>query len=158
MGPKLRKLKGVCALAMMVSGCAMAPADAPGFAEADIAEPNEQSSVLVVYRKYAPPMAYSVTTKLNGKVLADLPNGAFTWTRMDPGEQTLTIEWPFLAMQPDRKQVLKVAPGKYYFVEFRGNFNVLLGVGYSVQNLGEINRDRAVAELRECCRYVRSHP
>jgi hypothetical protein len=154
MGSKLRKLAGLCALTVLVAGCATAPKDAPSFAEASVAKPNEHSSILILYRKLVTPLAFSVTAKLNGKVLAELPNEAFTWARMGPGEQILTIEWPALAGQSDKKQVLKVEPGKYYFVEFRGNFNTALGVGYSFQNLGEVNQDRAITDLLECCRHV----
>lgn len=164
MRSKLLKLAGIAALAIMAGGCGTPPTrepptyELPSFPETKLPEPDERSAVLVVYRKWAAPIAFSVTAKLNGKVVAALPVNTFTMTRVEPGAQTLTMEWPFLAMQSDQRQVLNVEPGKHYFVEFSGGFRIILGVLYAVRNLGEVNRDQAMEELQSCCRHVPSRP
>ena len=152
----LKSLVVSVACCLLASGCATAPSNAPAFSQAGVKKPDSQSSVLVLYRKLVSPVAFSVSAKLDGKLMVELPNEAFTWARLEPGEHVLTIEWPAFAMQRDQRQELTVEPGKYYFVEFRGDFYVAVGVGYSVQDLGEVSQAKALEELRRCCRYVPS--
>ncbi|OCQ21258.1 hypothetical protein A7985_11565 [Pseudoalteromonas luteoviolacea] len=147
-----------CLFLLFLAGCAQPPKNALNYSDAEVGSPNENNAVLVLYRKTVPPVMYSVTSKVNGKEFATLPNNAFSWTYLPAGSHKIEIKWPFLALTPGKTIDLDVDAGKYYFIEFGGETNVA-GFGAAAYNTHDItlsNFEQGLATVNSCCKYMPS--
>ncbi len=150
-------------LCMILASCAAMPAQhAPTYNESQVGEPDINGAILILYRKMVPPVAYSVTATINDESFATLPNNSFAWKYLSPGDYEIKITWPIIAMTFGKTIKLSVEAGQYYFVNFGGDFNILMlgtgAVGYSTHNLAVQNTEGALREIKECCRQAPSEP
>ncbi|WP_075186360.1 hypothetical protein [Teredinibacter haidensis] len=140
-----------------IVACATPPSTSLNYDNADVGTPNEEYSVLVLYRKMVPPVMYKVSASLNGKSIAQLPNKAFTWVYITKGEHEIKIKWPGIAMTPSTKINLTAEPGRYYFVEFGGSTYVSgTGVAYNLHGAKVRTYEESVDEVRSCCGFIPS--
>jgi len=147
-------------LVFLVAGCAQAPSTAPTLSEAGIGTPDQDSGILVVYRELVPPVAYTVSVLVNGQRVASLPNDAYTFIRVPPGDHEVRISWPALAMTPGRKTEAAVAAGEHVFVAFTGRTDAVLftspesAVPVTSQLLAVVPPAPGLDRINRCCRHV----
>lgn len=141
-------------------GCAQAPKKTSTFSETKIDIPDEKSAVVVVYRKMVPPIIFPVSTTMNEKPFATLPNNSFTWAKIAPGEYKLKFSWPLLAATPGETKNLTIEAGKYYFVEFGGSTRIgysgIGPVGYNTHNVEIHDSNLGLKSVMDCCKYIPS--
>jgi hypothetical protein len=153
----IKRIMLACFVAVLIcTSCATPPEDAPAFTPTALGMPDEHRAVLIIYRKIVPPTAYTVTATVDDRLFAKLPNKAFSWIYLTPGEHVLKIAWPALALQHDEERTLNVDAGKYYFVQFEGDMRVFFGIPYTASNVDLVDSEQAIRALRECCRFVPS--
>lgn len=152
----MKSLLFVLSIFVLLLGCATPPNEAPKLSETQLGKPDQERAVLIIYRKMVPPLAYSVTAKVDGNPLAKLPNKAFTWTYLTPGEHKVEIRWPLLALLSGEEYDLNIEAGNYYFLQFGGELN-FTGVGYGTYTTSHMaleEQTKALLEIEECCRLI----
>ncbi|WJG09427.1 DUF2846 domain-containing protein [Aliiglaciecola sp. LCG003] len=142
----------------LLAGCAQPSRFAPSYADAHVGTPDADKAVLVLYRKTVPPLIYTVTSQVNDKEFASLPNNAFSWSYLTPGDYEIKMKWPLLALTPGKTINLNIEAGKYYFVEFGGDTHIagVGGVVYSTHDITLNNYEQGILAVQNCCKYVPS--
>lgn len=143
---------------LFLTGCVTTSKNSATYSHAEIGLPNSDQAVLVLYRKMVAPLIFSVSSTINGKGFAHLPNNAFSWTFLPSGNHEVKVSWPFLALTSGKTINLNVEAGKYYFVEFGGDTQ-MAGVGAVVYNTHDIsvnNYEQGILAVKDCCSYVPS--
>ncbi len=144
----------------MIVGCVTSPETSK---KTDIStsksnlKPDENRAVLIVYRKWVPPLIFPVTAHIDGVESFSLPYNSFSMVYLEPGVHKVKISWPFLALTPSKEISITTQVNKYYFLEFGGQINAT-GVRASVYSSYEFNfSDNLVYfdDIKDCCGYVK---
>jgi len=111
---------------------------------------------LFVYRIHTD-FGWAANLKVDGATLASLGNGAYTATRLAPGEHTLTLGWPMMSGFRSIDTPLTVEPGKTYYFEIRGldpRFMTGLMVGARIAaSLAPAEESAAPGTIAQCCAF-----
>jgi len=111
---------------------------------------------LFVYRAHTD-FGWSASLKVDGSNLAALGNGAFTATRLAPGEHTLTLGWPMMSGFRSIDTPLTVEAGKTYYFEIRGldqRYMTGLMVGARIAaSLAPVEDAVAPGAIAQCCAF-----
>lgn len=156
----MNRIITVIMLAMLGSSCAIAPRDAEPFSESMLGKPDQESAIVVVYRTAVPPFSYDARTYVNGRKVVELPNEAFTWTRVPPGNTSVEMKWPLLANTAPGTAVFQAQAGRTYFVRasYSSTGDFVIGTMFGSRELHskayEESYDEAIEDLSDCCRYV----
>jgi hypothetical protein len=111
---------------------------------------------LFVYRAHTD-FGWAASLKVDGANVASLGNGAYTATRLTPGEHTLTLGWPMMSGFRSIDTPLTVEPGKTYYFEIRGldqRYMTGLMVGARIAaSLAPAEETAAPGALAQCCAF-----
>ena len=135
-------------------GCASTHKNAQSFSEANIGVPTEEKAVLVLYRKLVPPVAFTVKAMVDGDLVAKLPNKAFSWVYVKPGEHKISFSWPGWTLTSGQSEIVNVESGRFYFVELRGGLGYSVGISYVVNDISVGTYAEKFEDINSCCKYV----
>ncbi|KMT65237.1 DUF2846 domain-containing protein [Catenovulum maritimum] len=141
---------------LLTVGC-VSPINSPKLSQSNIAVPDENRAVLIIYRKWVPPILYPVTAYVDNVEQFSLPNKSFSWVYLEPGEHQVKISWPLLAMTGSKKINITIQANKYYFLEFGGSMNAT-GVGSTFYTSHSFNFSDDIAykkDVSDCCSLVK---
>jgi hypothetical protein len=144
---------------LLISGCALAPKDAPRYTAVPQA-PEGYATVYLLRNQHGTNVA---TTKMlvAGVHVAELPLQSYTWLYVKAGTQNIAAEWPVLLKQPNTSVNHTLEAGKKYY--FRIRTGVAAGVGFFSSAivlssmLDALPPEQGEAELIACCGYLRSY-
>ena len=142
----IRRLAGAAAaLALMAAAAQAAQFRAPA------ADAN-----LFVYRAHTD-FGWAASLKVDGVGVAALGNGAYTATRLAPGEHRLTLAWPMMSGFRSTETAVTVEAGKTYYFEIRGldpRFMTGLMVGARIGAMLTQAEDAAgPGAVAQCCAF-----
>jgi hypothetical protein len=143
------------AAAMILSGCAVSPT-APTYAEAPKPELTDGKAVLYVYREHAEPTAFKAFITDSDRKIVSLPQKAFSWVYLEPGEHQLMFGWPMGSGMPDLKFKSQVEAGKVYVFEMRSDLALAGSMLTTTMEVRGMNPDLASALMTKCCQYVQA--
>jgi hypothetical protein len=161
MTESLRKFRPLLATTVFLVGCAAGPTSTTQVAAPTA--PPAGKALVVVYRQYAEPTAWSTTVLANSKEVASLGQKTFTWLAVAPGALQLKASWPLLSSQRDSTIDLDLVSGRVYYVEVTGVSKVVgsevvgtgVGIRYKVGS-GMIERapETAAPTIGSCCTAI----
>jgi hypothetical protein len=139
--------------ALLFSGCATIPLNAPPFSVA-AAAPAGFSNVYL-YRQGAYPTMRSPVITLDGKRVLSPPEGSYTVLPMSVGQHDVVIDWGWDTGWPDLDFKLDVEEGQTSYLKLSGSFETS-GSQYTAGSMVHTMPEAlAVAEMTRCCRYIR---
>ena len=111
---------------------------------------------LFVYRAHTD-FGWAASLKVDGVGVAALGNGAYTATRLAPGEHRLTLAWPMMSGFRSTETAVTVEAGKTYYFEIRGldpRFMTGLMVGARIGAMLTQAEDAAgPGAVAQCCAF-----
>jgi hypothetical protein len=158
-------MKKLClfAAALILTACQVSPT-APHYADAPKPELSGGKAVLYVYREYAEPTAFKAFITDADRKIVSLPQKAFSWVYLDPGEHQLMFGWPMGSGMPDLNFKARVEAGKVYVFEMLsdldvGGYGQVNGVSgmllTTTMEVRGMDPDVASALMTKCCQYVK---
>ena len=144
--------------ALFVTGCALAPTDAPRYSAAPAA-PDGYATVYLLRNQHGPNVA---TTKMlvAGVPVVDLSLKSYSWVYVRAGTHNVAAEWPMLLKQPNTSVNHTFEAGKRYYFRIRTGFATgggLFSPGIIVSSILEaLPPENGEAELIACCGYLKA--
>ncbi len=144
----------VLLLVVLISGCATPPKTAPNFDMVEIPPANDTESILVFFRIVTPPLLYDMQVQINGRKVASLPNYAFSYIAVKPGEVKVNIGWNRWSGMRSREESVDVSPNQTMYLELGSAIGGPYGTAMGVASNLIHESNQAIEELRLCCKYV----
>jgi len=111
------KISVLIIITTLATGCTTF---AKGHAFRSASSPDQNSSLLYIYRTESTPFMRQPTVLINGEELLDLPNGGYTYLYLRPGEYRIEFDWAWDVSYNDREIELDARPGEAYKVRIGG--------------------------------------
>jgi hypothetical protein len=143
--------------ALFLSACATV-AKGPSYLESKARKALPDRATVYVLREYAEPTAWGANIQIDGKPVADLNQGGFTWIYIKPGKTEIKAVWSGMSSQKDSFISIDTEAGKTYYVELTG-VSQLTGVTLTMMyfkvgsGLSEVKPEAAVKKLETCCKF-----
>lgn len=148
----------IISILLLLLGCVTAPKTAQPFSELSIPKPANNEVVIVVFRKFTPPVLSTLTLSINNKTI-ELPNEAYTWVKLPAGKIKLSVEYQLIAMKSPTVIENEFLGASTHYFEMTYTIESATVIGSIVslstwQDLKEVNITDSINVLTECCRYI----
>lgn len=139
--------------ALSLTACASIPKDAPAYTPAADAPPGYAN--LYIYRIGAYPTLRTPAVRVDGHLIFDPPEGAYTVVTLSQGKHTFMLDWAADTGWADIPETpFEIESGISMYFKISGDWHVDAGRMNTLSETSAIEPSRARVELRSCCRYL----